>query len=162
MKPLIVSVLLLIASLNSFAQTDLSIKKAYAFYNVSMPGMQMADEHGNPITPKPNINRFIYIEYSGAKMPDIKAVLYKGAAMSFSVTPITATNIFVGDKKISPNYSITAKKGNKLLKIDLQPEEGKAMPEVVCKTIVIKSKQGSKLCKFYVMGEKQFSSPPAY
>ena len=124
--------------------------------------MQMADENGNPIPPKPNITRFIYVEYSGSKMPDIEAVLYNAAVLSFSVVPVTEKIVSVGDKKINPNYSITAKKGNKLLKIDLQPEEGKTMPDTDCKNIIIKSKQGSKLCKFYVMGEKEFSSLPAY
>ena len=162
MKPFILSFLLFAATVNSFAQTDYSIKKAYAYYNVSMPGMQMVDENGNPITPKPNITRFIYVEYSGSKMPDIKAVLYNAAVLSFSVVSVIEKTVSVGDKKINPNYSITAKKGNKLLKIDLQPEEGKAMPDTDCKSIIIKSKQGSKLCKFYVTGEKQFSSLPAY
>ena len=46
MKPFILSFLLFAATVNSFAQTDYSIKKAYAYYNVSMPGMQMADENG--------------------------------------------------------------------------------------------------------------------
>ena len=162
MKSLTLFCLLLTGTFYCFAQSNCGINKAYAYYNVSMPGMQMADENGNPIPPKPNITRFIYVEYSGSKMPDIKAVLYNAAVLSFSVVPVTEKTVSIGDKKINPNYSITAKKGNKLLKIDLQPEEGKKMPDTDCKNIIIKSKQGSKLCKFYVTGEKQFSSLPAY
>ena len=162
MKPFILSFIFLAATFNGFAQTNCSIKNAYAYYNVSMPGMQMADEKGNPIPPKPNITRFIYVEYNGTKMPDIKAVLYNSAALSFSVVAVTEKTVFAGDKKLNPNNSITAKKGNKLLKIDLQPEEGKTMPETDCKNIIIKSKQGSKLCKFYITVEKGFASFPSY
>ena len=162
MKPLIISCLFLTATFYCFAQSNCNIKKAYAYYNVSMPGTQMVDENGNPITPKPNITRFIYVEYSGAKMPDIKAVLYNTAKLSFSVVPVTSKTVSIGDKKLNPNNNITAKKGNRFLKIDLQPEDGKTMPDTDCKSIIIKSKQGSKLCKFYVTGEKEFSSLPAY
>ena len=95
-------------------------------------------------------------------MPDIKAVLYNAAKLSFSVVPVTSKMVSIGDQKLNPNNNITAKKGNSFLKIDLQPEEGKTMPDTDCKNIIIKSKQGSKLCKFYITGEKQFSSLPAY
>ena len=162
MKPLIISCLFLTATFYCFAQSNCNIKKAYAYYNVSMPGTQMVDENGNPVTPKPNITRFIYVEYSGAKMPDIKAVLYNAAKLSFSVVSVTSKTVSIGDKKLNPNNNITAKKGNRFLKIDLQPEDGKTMPDTDCKSIIIKSKQGSKLCKFYVTGEKEFSSLPAY
>ena len=138
MKTFILSFLFLSATVCSFAQSSCNIKKAYAYYNVSMPGAQMADENGNPIPPKPNITRFIYVEYSGAKMPDIKAVLYNNMQLSFSALKVTAKTVSVGDKNLNPNNSITAKKGNSFLKIDLQPAEGKTMPDGDCKSIIIK------------------------
>jgi hypothetical protein len=162
MKTLLISFLFLTASSYCFAQSACNIKKAYAFYHVSMPGMQMADENGNPIPPKPNITRFIYVEYSGSKIPVINTVLYNNTQLSFSVVSVKAKTVSVGDKKLNPNNSITAKKGNSFLKIDLQPAEGKTMPEADCKSIVIKSKVGNKLCKFYVLNEKEFVSPPSY
>lgn len=162
MKSFLIISLLLTAVSVSFAQNCGLIKKAYAYYNVSMPGIQMSDENGNPISPKPNITRFIYVEYSGTKMPDIKAVLYNAAELSFSVASIKEKTIFIGDKKLNPNNSISVKKGNKLLKIDLQPKEGKTMPDADCKNIVIKSKLGGKLYKFYVTGETEFLSHPNY
>ena len=162
MKPLIISCLFLTATFHCFAQSNCNIKKAYAYYNVSMPGTQMVDENGNPIPPKPNITRLIYVEYSGTKMPDIKAVLYNSTSLSFSAVAITAKTISVGYKELNPNNKITAKKGNNLLEIRLQPEEGKTMAETGCRNIIIKSKQGSKLCKFYVTGEKEFFSLPNY
>ena len=38
---------------------------------------------------------------------------------------VRAKTVSVGDKNLNPNNSITAKKGNSFLKIDLQPAEGK-------------------------------------
>jgi len=162
MKPFILFLLFLIVTVNCFAQSKCNIKKAYAFYNVSMPGTQMADENGILVTPKPNITRFIYVEYGGTIIPDIKTVHFNDTELSFSIVKVAAMTVSIGDEKLILNNSITAKKGNRLLKIDLQPLAGKTMPDGDCKTIVIKSKQGCKLCKFYVSGEKQFSSLPSY
>ncbi len=162
MKLLILSSLFLTATFYCFAQNAGTIKKAYAYYSVSMPGMQMADENGNPIDPKPNITRFIFVEYSGTKMPDIKEVLYNASQLSFSIVDVKEKTVSIGDKTLNPNNSISAKKGNSLLKIELQPADGKTMPDTACKNIIIKSKLGSKLYKFYVTGEKQFATLPRY
>jgi hypothetical protein len=162
MKALIISLLFLTATPYCFAQSCGTLKKGYAYYNVSLPGMQMVDENGNAVNPKANITRFIYIEYSGTKMPDIKTVLYNNAELQFSVTPVTAKTVLVGDKKLNPNNRITTKKGNSFLKIDLQPADGKAMPDTGCKSITIKSKASGKLCSFIVSSEKEFATPPMY
>jgi hypothetical protein len=162
MKSIIISCLFLTAAFKSHAQSCGSIKKVYAWYNVSMPGIQMMDDNGNPITPKPNITRFIYVEYSGAKIPDIKGVVYGGTELLFSVVTIKDRTVWIGDKKLNPNNGITAKKGNTLLKIDLQPADGKAMPDANCKGIVIKSKVAGKICRFYISSEKEFATPPNY
>lgn len=162
MKTLIISCLFLSAAFNSFAQNCGNIKKVYAYYNVSMPGTQMVDENGNPVNPKPNITRFIYVEYSGTKIPDIKTIVYGGKELSFSVVNVKDKTVWIGDKELNPNNSITVKKGNRLLKIDLQPASGKTMPDADCKSIVIKSRVGGKLCRFYVSSEKEFATLPSY
>lgn len=162
MKILFLHIFLLTGFSVSFAQGNCNIKKAYAWYNVSMPGIQMMDENGNPVRPQANITRFIYVEYSGTKIPDIKSVLYNGVSLDFSVVRIKEKSVFVGDKELNPGNTITAKKGNTFLKINLQPFEGKTMPEAACKNIIIKSKLSGKLCKFYVGREKEFASLPSY
>ncbi len=162
MKILFLHILLLMGFSASYAQASCNIKKAYAFYNAAMPGIQMVDENGNPIPPKPNITRFIYVEYSGTQMPDIKSVLYNGVSLDFSVVNVKAKTVSIGDKKLNPNNTITAKKGNSFLQINLQPFEGKTMPDANCKNIIIKSKLAGKLCKFYVTREKEFATPPRY
>ena len=162
MKVLIISILFLTASPYCFAQSAGTIKRAYAYYNVSMPGIQMVDENGNPVTPKPTVTRFIYLEYKGTKMPDIKDVLYNGSQLSFSIVNVKEKIVSIGDIALNPNNSITARKGNSLLKIDIHPKDGKSMPDTACKNIVIKSRLGSKIYKFYVTSEKEFVTPPAY
>lgn len=162
MKPFIISCLFLVASFYCFAQSDCSIKKAYAYYNASMPGTQMVDENGNPITPKPNITRFIYVEYSGTKMPVIKAVLYNGEEISFSVTTIKEKIVWAGDKELNPDKRITAKKGNTLLKINLNMDGEKPIPETGCKSIVIKTKKKNGTCVFKLVKESEFLTLPRY
>jgi hypothetical protein len=162
MKILFLHILLLTGFSVSFAQVSCNIKKAYAFYSVSMPGAQMADENGNPITPKANITRFVYVEYSGTKMPDIKSVLYNGISLDFSVLRVKEKSVHIGDKKLNPGNTITAKRGNSFVQVTLQPFEGNAMPDADCKNIIIKSKLAGKLCKFYLTGEKAFATLPRY
>jgi len=162
MKVLFLHIFLLMSFSASFAQSHCTVKKAYAYYNVSMPGVQMADENGNPIPPKPNITRFIYVEYSGSKMPDIKSVLYNNIALDYTVVGVKAKTVSIGDKKLNPGKAITAKKGNSFLQINLQPFEGKTMPDTDCKNIIINSKAAGKLCKFYVTRETAFATPPRY
>ncbi len=162
MKTLIISCLFLSAAFHGFAQNCGNIKKVYAYYNVSMPGTQMVDENGNAINPKPNITRFIYVEYSGTKIPDIKSVTYNGVELSFTAISVKGKTVWAGDKELNPKNSVTARKGNSLLKIDLQPANGKTMPDADCKSIVIKSKVAGKICRFYVSSEKEFATPPSY
>lgn len=162
MKVLFLHILLLMCFSVSFGQVSCNIKKAYAFYNVSMPGVQMVDENGNPVTPRPNITRFIYIEYSGSKMPEVKSVLYNGVMLDYTVIKIKEKSVSIGDKKLNPDNAIKAKKGNSFLQINLQPFEGKIMPDADCKNIMIKSKLAGKLCKYYVTSEVGFAVPPRY
>jgi hypothetical protein len=162
MKLLLLHIILLAGFSASFAQSNCTVKRAHAYYNVSMPGAQMADENGNPIPPRANITRFIYVEYSGTKMPDIKSVIYNGVSLDFSVLSVKEKTVSIGDRKLNPGKTITTKKGNSFLQINLQPFEGKTMPDADCKNIVINSKLAGKLCKFYVTSEKEFATPPRY
>jgi hypothetical protein len=146
----------------SHAQTGCTIKKAHAWYNVSMPGTIMTDENGNPVQPIPNITRFIYVEYSGTKAPEIKSVRYHNAALNFTVVKVKEKTVSIGDKNLNPDKTISVKKGNSFLKINVYPFEGKTMPDADCKSIVILSKAGGKNCKFYLSSEKAFATMPRY
>ena len=144
-------------------QINCNIKRAYAFYSSSLPGAQMVDENGNPVPPKPIINRFIYVESSGTTMPDIKTVLYGNMQLVFSLVKIKDKTVSVGngyDK--NKDVIIAAKKGNTLWKIDLQPMAEKAIPETNCKSIIIKSRIANKFCRFYLQKETEILSLPSY
>ncbi|MBL7703751.1 MAG: hypothetical protein JNM14_15995 [Ferruginibacter sp.] len=145
----------------SFAQNNCSVKKGTAYYTSSIPGAQMADENGNPVPPKPVITRFIYLEYSGIKVPAIKSVSYNGVELSLTVISVKEKTAFP-DKEQNPGEVIKAKKGNSLLKIDLQPEEGKTMPATGSKSIIVKYKTSGKLCRFYIFSEKRLETLPMY
>jgi len=162
MKILFLHIFLLMGFSVSYAQSNCTVKKAYAYYNVSSPGVQMADENGNPIPPKPNITRFIYIEYSGSKPPEIRAVMYNNTALNYTVVRVKEKTVSVGDKELNPENTITAKRGNSFLQIDLQPFEGKTMPEVNCKKITIKSRAAGKICTLNILSERQFLTLPRY
>lgn len=162
MKIFLLSLFLVSGVSASIAQGNCTVKKAYAYYNASMPGTQMMDENGNKIDPKPIITRFIYVEYSGTKAPEIRSVTYNNTALDYKVVIIKEKTVFAGDKEFNPKNSITAKKGNSFLKIDLQPFEGKTMPDINCKSIVIKSTVAGKTCTLKLQKEKEFLTPPRY
>jgi len=82
---------------NLHAQTKCSIKKAYAYYTVSTPGMQMTDENGNPITPKTDIARFIYIEGCGKARPVIEFVQYNNEILDATISPVTGKTVIPGN-----------------------------------------------------------------
>lgn len=163
MKKTFFCALLLSGAFICFGQTNCNIKKAYAYYSVSLPGAQMADENGNPIPPKPIINRVIYIESIGTTKPDIKTVLYNNTALVFTIEKVKEKTVSVGDKtETNSIITITAKKGNTFWKLDLQPMGDKQMPETNCRNIIIKSRVTNKICRFYVYKETQFATFPRY
>jgi hypothetical protein len=127
-----------------------------------MPGIQMADENGNPVAPKPNITRVIYVEYKDTMRPEILAVQYASSALLFSVAVAKEKSVSVGDKELNPNNTLIAKKGYSFLKIDLQPANGKTMPEPDCKNINIKCKLAGKICTIQLNAEKEFATHPHY
>lgn len=148
---------------NLDAQTKCTIKKAYAFYTVSTPGMQMTDENGNPIAPKAEIARFIYLEYCGKDRPELDTVLYNDVAVNATLSPVSGKSVIPGDNpENNAPFKITAKNANRLWRIDLHPAAGKEMPVPVCNNIVIKSRAKNKTCSFKLVNEKQLASMPRY
>lgn len=147
------------AALTSCAQTNCHIKKAYAFYTVSMPGVQMADENGNPVPPKPYVERFIYIEWSGSKNPEIETVLYNNNTMAVTLAAVEGTSVTPGDDTgNNKGYKITSKKCNSLWKLQLQPLSGNEMPEQNCNNIIIKIKGADKGCEFKLSKETELAT----
>jgi len=162
MRLLFISAVLLVSALTAGAQ-NCNIKNAYAFYTVTMPGMQMADEHGNPIPVKPSISRFIYVEWSGTTMPVIDVVLYNNKALPATLTAVKGSTVIPGTEMTdNRKHKISAKKGNKLWKIELQPAGDEAMPATGCKNILIKIKGKAKACSFKVAREKELAVLPSY
>lgn len=148
---------------NLDAQSKCAIKKAYAFYTVSTPGMQMTDENGNPIPPKADIARFIYIEYCGKDRPELESVLYDQIALNATLSPVNGKSVIPGENpKNNVPFKITAKNANRLWRIDLHPVAGKEMPETGCKNIVIKNRVKNKTCSVQLVNETQLASMPRY
>ena len=163
MKQLFISVLLILPILISVAQPKCKIKKAYAFYTVSVPGMQMVDENGNPIPPQIDITRFIYLEWSGLKRPEIETVLYNKKPLLATVTAVPGSTVNPESEFVNTNgFKITASKNNSLWKIDLQTVSGSPMPDQNCKNIIIKIKGTGKTCAFKLVNERQIMTLPRY
>ncbi|MEO6252675.1 MAG: hypothetical protein ABIO79_05190 [Ferruginibacter sp.] len=159
----ILSLFLLVVVLTSFGQNKCNIKKAYAFYSVSIPGAQMTDENGNPIPPKVDILRFIYFEWIGTGKPKIEMVSYNNMAFTATLVAIKGRSVIPGREfSESNNFRITAKKGNTLWKIELQSMDGNSMPGEDCKNIIIKTRLKGKSCSIKLTKEMQLVSMPRY
>lgn len=159
MKNIFLFVIMSGAVLTSCAQTKCHLKKAYAFYTVSIPGVQMADENGNPVPPKPYMERFIYIEWSGSKNPEIETVLYNSKPMAVTLAAVDGTSVSPGeDTGNNKDYKITSKKCNNLWKLQLQPPSGNEMPAQNCNNIVIKIKGGDIACEFKLAKETELAT----
>jgi len=163
MKRILISILFSASVFTAASQTSCSIKKAYAYYTVSVPGIQMSDDNGNPIPVKPAIGRFIYFEWSGPKKPGSVTVLYNNKALVATLTAIAGRSVTPGSEINQNNVSkITVKKTNSLWKIDLLPKEGCAMPDQDCKNISIKIKGTKKTCTFRLFKETELMNMPRY
>lgn len=163
MKILFICMFFGVVTLNACAQIKCNIKKAYAFYTVSMPGMAMADEHGNTIPPKPNISRFIYIEWCGVNNPKIEAVLYNNKLLTTSLTKVVGSSVTPGgDIGNNSNFKIATKKSNSIWKLELQPMGTDQMPAINCKNILIKIKGVDKSCQIKLIKENELASLPNY
>ena len=164
MKALLFSILLLPVILTSCAQTRCAaVKKAYAYYTVTVPGMQMVDENGNPVPPKPDIARFIYLECSEAKLPEIDSVLYNGIPVIVSMSRVEADTVIAGNKfENNQALVIAAKKGNTLYKIALYAATDESPVNADCKNILLKIKIAGKNCEFKIKEELQLMTLPRY
>jgi hypothetical protein len=163
MKKIVFSIILVAAVLTSCAQTKCNLKKAYAFYTVSVPGMQMTDENGNPIPPKADIGRFIYFEWSGAKVPEIETILYNNKTLVATLVAVEGNSVIPGSELSQNNeFKITSKKCNSLWKIELQPKQSDPMPDTGCKNIIIKIKGTDKACALKLGKETQLMTMPRY
>ena len=149
--------------LSSFAQTKCNIKKAYAFYTVNMPGVQMVDENGNPVTPVPQIERFIYLEWKGVKAPEIENVYYNTSNFTMSLTKVEGNSISVGEKwGNNQPRTIKSSIGYSLWKIEVSPVEDKIPVAIDCKNILLKIKSAGKSCAYKIFKESQVAGLPRY
>ncbi len=163
MKNILVTLIMTGSVFASCAQSKCPVKKAYAFYTVSYPGVQMADENGNPVPPVAKTNRIIYIEWRGAKKPEIETVLYNKEILTATMEAIEGTTVIPGDDTgNNKNYKITAQKNNSLWKMQLQTVAGKQMPSTNCKNIVIRIPGTEKICEFKLVKETQLMTLPRY
>jgi hypothetical protein len=142
------------------SQSKCSINKAMAFYTETYPGMQMADQNGNPIAPKATVERQIYIEWCGAKKPEITEVLYDNRPFSVVLEKINGRSVIAG-KDLSPENKtrITAAKCKQLWKLIVIPKDGKEAPEPGAKQILIKTKS-PRACVFKINTETRLKTLP--
>ncbi len=160
MKKVLLLILLSACVSLIYAQSTCNIKKAWAFYTVTLPGVQMIDENGNPVPPKASIERFIYIEWCGSKKPEIKQVLYNNRSFSATAIKVEGRSVIVG-KEFSPENKtrITATRCKKLWKIIIVPKEDDELPEGASKNIIIKTKSPGA-CVFKLTKETRLITLP--
>ena len=163
MKKSLLSILILAFVHVTYAQTKCNIKKAYAFYTVNMPGVQMVDENGNPVTPVPQIERFIYLEWKGVKAPEIENVYYNTSNFTMSLTKVEGSSISVGEKwGNNQPKTIKSSIGYSLWKIEVSPMEDKIPVAIDCKNILLKIKSAGKSCAYKIFKESQVAGLPRY
>jgi len=118
MKKICVVLILCLSASILYAQTKCNINRAWAYYTISFPGMQMMDENGNPIPPKPAIERMIYIEWCGTKKPEIKEVLYNNRSFAVVLEKVEGRWVIPGKNFSTENTTrITATNCKKLWKL---------------------------------------------
>jgi len=160
MKKICVVLILCLSASILYAQTKCNINRAWAYYTISFPGMQMMDENGNPIPPKPAIERMIYIEWCGTKKPEIKEVLYNNRSFAVVLEKVEGRSVIPG-KNFSPENTtrITATKCKKLWKLILVAKEDDQVPQPGSKQIVIKTKSPGN-CTFKLSKETLLHTLP--
>ena len=104
--------------LGAQAQTS-SIRKAYAFYKPINYGQQMVDLQGNPVERK-DTAWFVYLETKGSPEPVIKSTWLKGRYFTASVYPVQGSKETVGMLANGRKKIITAQRGYKLWRVELQ------------------------------------------
>ncbi|MBS1754264.1 MAG: hypothetical protein R2765_05935 [Ferruginibacter sp.] len=163
MKKIFFALLNLSLVLVSCAQTKCTVKKAYAFYTVTIAGAAIADENGNIIPPKPQINRFIYLEVTGTKEPVVERIMYDSILYKSTIERVVG-NIVVPVETNSENakYSIRVKKKNSLWKIELQPADENKLAKEGATDINISFKYSNKSCTYKIKEEILLQTAPRY
>lgn len=163
MKKITFAILLLPWLVTSCAQSRCAIKKGYAYYTVTAPGIQMMDDNGNPIPPKLDIGRFIYLEGNESVTPEIDSVFYNNIPLKAIINPVDGNTAVVGNKfENNQQFTITVKKGNLLWRIDLYPPADSDSLNLDCKNILLKLKFKGKTCEFRIQEELQLMTLPRY
>jgi hypothetical protein len=139
------------------------IQRAYAFYSVVLPGNIPVGDDGKPLPVRPEINRFIILEYPGSKSPEVDKVLYNNTPMRFTIRR-TSENPWISGKRFGNGQEIklTPHKGNSFWMINLLPGEEKTLPGEGVKNIVIRSRFRSGSYRFNLFNETKLESLPAY
>ena len=163
MKKTLLSILCLALAFTCCSQSNCSIKRAYSFFKVHLPGNIPVDENGRPRKMPPNIERFIYVEVAGTKMPLVESVLFNNTAFKTNLTRINGSRVVAGKNAANgQDFILTSKKGNTLWKIELQSADENKMVAQGCKNIIIKSKTAGRYCKLYCYKEIELASIPSY
>lgn len=163
MKKIFLSILYFSFVFASCAQTKCAVKNAYAFYTVTIAGMAMADENGNIIPPTPLVTRFIYLEWTGKKAPDVEKILYDKMIYTAIITAVDSNNVVPGEPNAeNAEYSIRIKKCNSLWKLELQPAEENKKAKEDASEISINLKNGDKPCNYILKKETLLHSAPRY
>jgi hypothetical protein len=143
------------------AQDKCGIKKAWAYYTVTMPGMQMTDGKGNPVDAIPFVDHFIYIECKGTAKPVIDSVRYNNASFAAQVKMEAGRKISIGETN-DGKHTISAKKGNTIWKIEVLPPLDKPMVIQNSKNINIRGKAAGHSCEYHLSKETQLATLPRY
>jgi len=145
------------------AQTVCPVKRAYAFYTVNMPGTIRVDEQGNQVRPDPMIERVIYLEAAPTLkfLPD--SVFYGDRFINGKSERVKGSQVNTGKQKSDgKNFIFQARKGFVLWKIQLETMGEKSGAALNCRRIVIRTRLGTKTCKFYVYRETELEGIPRY
>ena len=151
--------ILLCTACSSYAQ-NYKIQKAVAFFTVSLPGMIPEDGNGNKIRPLPLIERFIYIESNYKSKPRIDSVLYNSLYFISSVDSVHQNKITAGvNAATGIPVVITAKKGNRLWKVNLQQRAGSFLAHEDLKKILFTATLGKVSIKQVINVETELAGP---
>lgn len=163
MKKIIFAALNVCFVLASCAQTKCTVKKAYAFYTVTIAGAAIVDENGNVIPPKPQITRFIYLEMAGTKTPVIEKIMYDSIQYSNQIERVEGNTIIPGETNTeNAKHTIRVKKNNSLWKIILQSTDENVKATEGVSEIRISFKNGNKSCTYKLKKEILLHTAPRY
>ena len=150
--------ILLCTACSSYAQ-NYKIQKAVALFTVSLPGMIPEDGNGNKLRPVPTIERYIYIESNYKSKPRIDSVLYNSIYFVSTVDTVYQNKITVGvNTATGMPVIISAKKGNRLWKINLQQPAGSFLAHEDLKKILLKATLGKTKIKQLLNAEIQLNT----